>query len=70
MYLSIACPTIPLCAKPRSFYRRSWTWGEVFDSNPGAIENIIVKSSVPLLGVGGGYWGIPFDKCIIIIILR
>ena len=29
-------------------------------SDPGAIEMIIVKSpSMPLLGAGGGYWGIP-----------
>ena len=32
-------------------------------SDPGAIEMIIVKSpSMPLLGAGGGYWGIPFGQ--------
>ena len=49
----------PLCSP-----RIHWVLNRGFDfkycSDPWAIEMIIVKSpSMPLLGAGGGYWGIP-----------
>ena len=49
----------PLCF-PRMYLVLNRGFDFRYCSDPGAIEMIIVKSpSMPLLGAGGGYWGIP-----------
>ena len=57
----------PLCS-PRIHLVLNRGFDFKYCSDPGAIEMIIVKSpSMPLLGAGGGYWGIPLTGALLVL---